>query len=307
MRDRGDCLFGYAGRFLDDHSVRLLQLGDLLFAGSASSAKDSELRIAGRHAGYVLVEAFQNIIRHRADEDHDGRSCPSLFAFRGDAGGFGLFTRNAVPAERAKAMGETLAFLAERDGAGLKALFMEGIRQPGMQGRRGAGLGWIEMLRRTGARPQWSFNEYKPGVQQFTLVLEQGARKPGEGLGALMENQVWPWMSAGKVELFYAGRWSGCMEKVWIDLVRGEEGSQGRLHAGEMAWEQTLSTCMAALAIGGPVRIALHEGGTITAAGTMHRDAVAAFRSCATGTLKVQDGPLDAVSGRMQVLASIAR
>lgn len=308
MRHCGDCLFGYAGRFADDHSVRLLELGNLVFDGPASGTPDEgPSGFSGRHAGYVLVEAFQNIIRHRAVEARGAAMARSLFAFRKDARGLGLYTRNAVAPVKAKGLGEALTFLSAKDAAELKALFLRGIQQPGVEGRRGAGLGLIEMVRRTGARPQWSFSACGPGQQQFTLVLEQGDRLPGEGLEALMESRIWPWMLAGKVQLFYAGTWSGRVEKVWIDLVRGEEGPQSRPHAGGEAWERTLSTYMPALAIGGPVLIALHEGGTITAAGTMQQDAVAAFRSSAVGTLEVQDGPLDAASGRMQVLASIAR
>ena len=133
--------FGYIGLFNDDLTARLLEIADAVSEKGGSKGKLS----------FLLVEAYQNIIRHRAAlpkeiEQGEGRS---FFLFRSAAAGHHLVAINPVERSQVESLQRTLDRINGLDKAELKNLFLDRL-QADHDGGRGAGLGFIEMARRTG-------------------------------------------------------------------------------------------------------------------------------------------------------------
>jgi hypothetical protein len=138
--------FGYSGAFHDEHSARLIALGEAAMQGSGAE------RSARQRLAYVMVEAYQNIIRHRAQLPREvaqggGRS---LFQLRSHAGGQQVITVNPVLQADLPELRAALKDLNGLDAAQLKERFLSKLGNDGPRQRGGAGLGLIEMARRSG-------------------------------------------------------------------------------------------------------------------------------------------------------------
>lgn len=164
------CLFGYAGSFPDEHTARLIELGAAVLDQQNASVSER-----GR-LGYVMVEAYQNVVRHRArlNPELEFGKARSHFMLHCGTAGQTVGTLNPVATDNAKDLQEVLGFLKGRTAAELKGLFRDGIQRTHEPGRRGAGLGLIEMMRRSGATPTWGRNDCLDGHTLFALAWTAG-------------------------------------------------------------------------------------------------------------------------------------
>jgi len=138
--------FGYSGAFHDEHTARLIALGEAAMEGSGA-ARQARQRLA-----YVMVEAYQNIIRHRAELPQalargNGRS---IFQLRCHAHGQQVIAVNPVRQADLQELREALQNLRGLDALQLKERFLRKLGNEGPRERGGAGLGLIEMARRSG-------------------------------------------------------------------------------------------------------------------------------------------------------------
>lgn len=210
------CLFGYSGHFPDEHSARLIELGEAVLSdtGVAPATK-------GR-LGYVMVEAYQNIVRHRA-EVHGmpawgaGRS---LFMLRCAEHAQRVLARNPVLNKQAGKLDHALAALHGMDNAGLKRRFYEEIQRTGNPGTRGAGLGLIEIVRRSAGHVQWNFAPIDAAHAQFNLTLDLGAVPDSEPAGGA-DFPAGP-MLGHHVVLFHAGHWTPAVLDVLLSIAARE-------------------------------------------------------------------------------------
>ncbi len=171
---RGDrSVFAYSGAFHDEHTGRLIELGE------ASANGDGRGAARGRLA-FIMVEAYQNILRHRAAlppqvERGEGRS---LFLLR--CGGEGQQVVVAVnPVKKSDVMGlrSALHRLHGMDPSQLKNLFLTGLQHASDQPRRGAGLGLIEMARRSGSDLGYTLRGLGPDHDLFILAVRMGSER----------------------------------------------------------------------------------------------------------------------------------
>ncbi len=141
-----DLCFAYSGEFHDEHTGRLIDIGEAALEG------DTSARSARQRLAYVMVEAYQNIIRHRArlPEELARDRGRSLFLLRIHGNAQQVIAMNPVPVSERAELERSLAGLAGLDPVGLKERFLNKLSQEGMGERGGAGLGLIEMARRSG-------------------------------------------------------------------------------------------------------------------------------------------------------------
>jgi hypothetical protein len=240
------CLFLYSGSFPDEHSARLIELGEAL-DGLLEGVRNSKGRLA-----YVMVEAFQNIVRHRADAGGTGEG-RSLFLLGCGADGQRVTAQNAVTPEQERKLRTSLERLQELDADGLKSLFLEGIQRASAPGTRGAGLGLIEMVRRSGGRVSWSFSPLPCPLRLFTLSLDLG-----EGTtGLALEDGPWrEMMIRHGLALAYAGAWSAEVLEALLGFAEPPLPVAERLRATS-----------AGIVPGEPALLLLQEGSASGAAG----------------------------------------
>lgn len=160
--------FLFSARFHDEHTARLIALGESIFTTGPGQSK-------GRIA-FLMVEAFQNVIRHRAPmppalEAAQGRS---MFMLRWLPSGPEVITANPVAKEHVPVLEENIARLKGADAAALKRMFLNTLSQEHDGNRRGAGLGLIEMARRSGSDPGHSVRGLGPDRSLFVLTIRVG-------------------------------------------------------------------------------------------------------------------------------------
>lgn len=172
-----DLCFAYSGEFHDEHTGRLIDIGEAALEGSTS------VRGARQRLAYVMVEAYQNIIRHRARlpdtlaREH-GRS---LFLLRIHGNAQQVIALNPVPVAERAALERSLAGLEGLDPVGLKERFLNKLSQEGMGERGGAGLGLIEMARRSGQDLKHRISPLDDDHLLFLLQVSFGQHPSLEG------------------------------------------------------------------------------------------------------------------------------
>lgn len=141
--ERG-CLL-YSGSFTDGVSASLIALAEGLCSGAGRE------RAHRQRLAFVMVEAYQNVVRHRvrlpsAEAAGPGRS---LFLMRMHRQSDEVVTVNPVAMEEKATLDALLGQIGQSDLAQLKALFLARLGDGGRTARGGAGLGLIEMARRS--------------------------------------------------------------------------------------------------------------------------------------------------------------
>lgn len=138
--------FLYRGQFLDAHTARLISLGE------AAVGKGESNRTARARLAFVLVEAYQNIIRHGSRTYSPASQDPgrSMLLLRNCEHRNSVSTINAVPRNEVNTLIDALKDLDALDPKQLKMRYLETLQQQKRTRRGGAGLGLIEMTRRSG-------------------------------------------------------------------------------------------------------------------------------------------------------------
>ena len=164
-----------------------LQGAQIAFCGSFSHGIIEELGLAVRKylengsvqksalmdVFSVYVEAAQNVRNYtvrRLSAGADPQLAPSsilVIARKGDR--FEVRVGNAVLAEDAAPLVDRVDRLASLDKAGLKALYKEQLRRERPAGETGAGLGLIDMARRSSAPLQCELTPLPDGHAYFSL------------------------------------------------------------------------------------------------------------------------------------------
>ena len=138
------CAFIHAGRFRDEHSADLIALSEAA-AELTKAARDVRNRLA-----FVMVEAYQNVIRHGVPAVKSTAADRSFMLMRGGDEGFTVATTNAMRNEDEARVMQIMGDLHGRSKGQLKELFLERLQGNKVSDRGGAGLGLIEMARRSG-------------------------------------------------------------------------------------------------------------------------------------------------------------
>jgi hypothetical protein len=218
---RGDrSAFVYSGEFRDEHTARLIALGEASLdeATTRSSAK-------GRLA-FVMVEAYQNIIRHKAPlppmlEHGQGRS---MFILRCSERGQHVVAMNAATKREIPALLTTLDSLKGLSAEELKGLFLAGLQKPENTARRGAGLGLIEMTRRSGSDLGYMLRGLGAEHELLILAVRLGEGQPYDAvlsMGAVLHGIV----VQHQVLLVHTGEPTAGVEESLLRILEEDTGS----------------------------------------------------------------------------------
>ncbi len=218
---RGDrSAFVYSGEFRDEHTARLISLGEASLEGVSGRASTK-----GRLA-FVMVESYQNIIRHKATlspqlEQAQGRS---LFVLRCNDLGQHVLAMNAVRKSEIPELRSTLDALKGLSADELKRLFLAGLQRPGTTARRGAGLGLIEMTRRSGSELGYLHRGLGTDHELLILAVRLGDGQPYEeilAMGGVLHGMV----VQHKVLLLHTGEPSAGVEESLLRILEEDTGA----------------------------------------------------------------------------------
>jgi len=170
---KADACFSYRGPFLDQFTEVILDV-----AASAGGSAEIERSIQ-RKMSFILVESFQNILKHAALEDVHERSDSGVFSFRLSGRNFIINTINFTTAAEAEALKGMIDLVNEHNkNQTLKEYYMQHLQENEMSVKGGAGLGLIELARKSGSMILYEMDEIENGVcfhQQISMINNENS------------------------------------------------------------------------------------------------------------------------------------
>ena len=156
----------YQGDFTQESTKSILSMAE---RNLDSSGEDSSIK---RKVFNVMVEALQNIVKH-SDELIDGemRSHAAIFLIGKEANRYSIMSGNPVRKANIPRLNKKLDQINALDKDGLKELYKEIIKNTTISDKGGAGLGFVDMARKSGGKLEFEFPEMSTDYCFFCLKV----------------------------------------------------------------------------------------------------------------------------------------
>lgn len=123
----------------------------------------------------VMVEMLQNVTKHQMEIASS--ELKPIFLMSDEAGQYGLITGNFIAIDKIDKLKSQIDKINQLDAAGLKALYKEARLNSRISDVGGAGLGFIDMARKTGNPLEYDFVTINhTNYQYFTLKTKLNAK-----------------------------------------------------------------------------------------------------------------------------------
>ncbi len=162
-RDR--LMFVYRGEVTGDNSIPLLMLLEREMQGS-------EFAFIGRKRLFMFVlESLQNVSRHSPGPEHAEMS---LVVFAKNDTGYTVTTANVLESSSTAGLKRKLDEINSLDTEEIRTIYRQMLGNAEFSTKGGAGLGLIEMAKKTGNRLDYDFVELGGGFSYFILSKTVG-------------------------------------------------------------------------------------------------------------------------------------
>lgn len=134
-------------------------------------AKSEESNQVQRKVFNVMVECLQNISKHAdtLSDDDDEERRGIVMVSRGDES-YKIITGNVIRNSKVPSLKESLEHINSLDKAGLSSLYKQQIVESTISEKGGAGLGLIDIAKKTGSKLSYQFKELNEEVSFFILT-----------------------------------------------------------------------------------------------------------------------------------------
>jgi len=138
----------------------------------SSMAKEEDFNTVQKKVFHVMVECLQNISKHAENRNNiitskDGRG---IFMISKDDAEYNVTTGNVINNNKVPKLREMLESINSLDKDGLKQLYKQQMREGRLSDRGGAGLGFIDIARKTGQKLIYSFLKINEERSFFVLT-----------------------------------------------------------------------------------------------------------------------------------------
>jgi hypothetical protein len=158
------------------NNVILIYEGDFTQETTKSilSMTERNLESSGEESGIkkrifnVMVEALQNIVKH-SDEGKEGAEAnhhAAIFLIGHEKSQYSIMSGNPVKNVNIPSLKNALERINSLDKDGLKDLYKEIIKNTTISEKGGAGLGFVDMARKSGEKLEWAF---VPMTEEFSF------------------------------------------------------------------------------------------------------------------------------------------
>lgn len=117
----------------------------------------------------VLVECLQNITHHTEISSAESLKRPSVVVLGKSQNHFFITTGNLIHNANATWLKEKIEVLNKLDNMGLKEIYKDTMVNSGFSPKGGAGLGLIDILRKSGNKVQAEFEQINDELSFFTM------------------------------------------------------------------------------------------------------------------------------------------
>jgi anti-sigma regulatory factor (Ser/Thr protein kinase) len=161
-------MFAYRGEVTSENSVLLLTILE-------KEMEFSEFSMVGRKRLFMFVlENLQNITRH-ADA---GYEVMSMVVYTKTEDGYTVTTGNVISSDQVEGLQNSLDTINKLDPDKIREVYREMLKDSDMSSKGGAGLGLIEMARKTGNKLDYDFIPIDRNHSYFVLskTVDSGGR-----------------------------------------------------------------------------------------------------------------------------------
>ena len=136
-----------------------------------SMTEDNEEKRTVRKVYHVMVECLQNIYKHSDEKNKTGpgRKSQGILMVGQDKKGYIISTGNYVSKEREKKLTTLLDGINSKSVDELNQLFKKQMRDGVLSEKGGAGLGFIDISRKTGSKLEYKFESMDEKRSFFIL------------------------------------------------------------------------------------------------------------------------------------------
>ncbi len=164
----------YDGDFTQETTKSILAMAE---RNLDSSGEDSGIK---RKVFNVMVEALQNIVKHSSEQGSQAGSLISrsaIFMISKDDKRYCVLTGNPIPKVNVAKLTGNLNDLNAKDKEGLKEMYKEIIKNTQISEKGGAGLGFVDMARKSGEKLEFTFNNMDGDFDFFCLKVNVSREK----------------------------------------------------------------------------------------------------------------------------------
>jgi hypothetical protein len=138
----------------------------------AQMAEDQEGLRLQRIIFHVMVECLQNVSRHADDDDtaDNDYSGNGIFLLSKNTNAYFVTTGNAILNEKIPALKKMIDKINELDSPMLKDFYIKQMREGRLSEKGGAGLGFIDIRRKTGSKLEYHFLPVSDKISFFMLT-----------------------------------------------------------------------------------------------------------------------------------------
>ncbi len=169
---------------LVDNGISLVYLGlfnhDItkMFTSMAEDdmERNSEKISTKRKVYHVMVETLQNMQKHSDEISEEGNIGKGLFMIGRKSESYYVITSNQVSEEKKESLEEVLKEINEASPEELKEMYRHQIKHGKLSEKGGAGLGLIDIARKTTGHHDYQFIPFEDGSFFFILKVEINTR-----------------------------------------------------------------------------------------------------------------------------------
>jgi hypothetical protein len=164
----------YEGDFTQETTKSILSMAE---RNLDSSGEDSTIK---RKVFNVMVESLQNIVKHSSERGMKAGSLVSssaIFMISKEANRYSIMTGNPILKTDVDSLTKNLDNLNGLDKEGLKEMYKAIIKNTQISEKGGAGLGFVDMARKSGEKLEFQFPEMDPDYAFFCLKVNVSREK----------------------------------------------------------------------------------------------------------------------------------
>ena len=157
--------YTYRGSFTSNITDTILTLAETNL-NNAETQKKVKKRVY-----FIMVEGLQNITRHQSSHNSEEFSdYPGLFVLQKKQTGYFITTGNLINKEDQSILTEQIETINKLDKVQLKKYSLEVLSEGKLSMKGGAGLGFIDIARKTGNKLEYHFLPIDEGSSFFLLT-----------------------------------------------------------------------------------------------------------------------------------------
>lgn len=136
--------------------------------------KEEEDNSVKRKVFHVMVECLQNVCKHTDDVETGQQTNPGngIFLVGRSENFYTITTGNTVASDKIDGIRDMLTEINKLDQVGIKALYKKQLKEARLSEKGGAGLGFIDIAKKTGQKIGFNFIEVNEKSAFFLLKVK---------------------------------------------------------------------------------------------------------------------------------------